>query len=110
MSRRRTKGEQQREVVAWKLSGQSAAAFAAEREYSPSSLFRWAAGHSGRVPTRAKASSPEFVRIEVAEAPPAPRADLVVEVGDVRIRIGRDFDGALLREVVAVLRAPTVTR
>lgn len=48
------------------------------------------------------AIEPKFVRLEIAGQP-----ELVVEVGAVRIRVGRGFDASLLRDLVAALGART---
>lgn len=46
----------------------------------------------------------DFVRL-VPRAPEAkPRASVVVEVGDAKIRVEADFDAALLTRVVEALR------
>jgi hypothetical protein len=56
-----------------------------------------------------------FARLEVGSAPapkeavPSPGAEMVVEIGDLRVRVGPRFDPALLREVIAALRAASVT-
>ena len=95
MTRRRTKQERKREVAAWRVSGQSQAAYARARGYSPVSLARWA-GDAAAIET------PAFVRLEVTPAQGA-SANLVVEVGSARVHVGRGFDPGLLREVVAAL-------
>lgn len=100
MARRLTERERRREVEGWRASGESQKAYARARGYSPVSLARWAAG---TVP----ATTPTFVRLEVAPQPM--HRELIVEVGGARVRVGRGFDRDLLREVVSALsteRAP----
>ena len=99
MPRHRRVDEQQREVAAWRASGLSAAAFSARRGYSPKSLFRWASTTEALAVTKPA----EFVRLEIA--PRAAAAEIVVEVGAARVRVGRGFDPDLLRDVVATLTA-----
>jgi hypothetical protein len=56
-----------------------------------------------------------FARLEVGstpapkEAAASPGDAMVVEIGDLRVRIAAGFDPALLREVIAALRAASVT-
>lgn len=50
-------------------------------------------------------SAPTFVRLVPAQASPA--IEMVLEVGTVKLRVGDDFDAALLRRVVAALSGAT---
>ncbi len=83
-------------VGAWRASGQGASAFSAGKGYEASTL-RWWASRLGReeplriVPVIARASRPET------------QGDVVVEVGGVRVRVTRGFDGVLLAQVVRAL-------
>jgi hypothetical protein len=49
--------------------------------------------------------APTFARVVRAQARPA--IEMVLEVGTVKLRVGDDFDAALLRRVVAALRDAT---
>lgn len=91
MARRRSAVEREREVAEWRASGISAGAYAAQRGYSASSLRTWAAD--------LRDTEPKFVRLELS-----PRlADIVVEIGEARVRVKPGFDASLLRGVVAAL-------
>jgi hypothetical protein len=93
----RSRQEQRAEVVAWRASGMTLAKFATSRGYSRSSLEKWNRMVREERPT---AIEPKFVRLEIG-----PQPELVVEVGTVRIRVGRGFDASLLRDLVAALEA-----
>jgi|GEM_PF-2014079 len=99
MARARSKNERLREVELWHASGESALHFSSSRDYSDSSLARWAAGVR-----RAEANEPRFVRLEVASEE---SSALVVEVGSARLLVGPGFDRQLLRDVVAALAEQT---
>ncbi len=88
------------EVQAWRASGQSGASFARERGYSPATLYRWA-----KAADAAEPGSPAFLRLEVASEQPS--AELVVEVGEARVRVAPGFDAELLRAVVDALSLGT---
>jgi hypothetical protein len=92
----RNRQEQRAEVTAWRASGMTLAQFAKSRGYSRSSLEKWAR----TVREERTAIEPKFVRLEIAGQP-----ELVVEVGTVRIRVGRGFDASLLRDIVTALGA-----
>jgi transposase-like protein len=47
------------------------------------------------------ASAPVFARVVPTQAKPA--AEIMLEVGGARLRVGEDFDAALLQRVVAAL-------
>jgi hypothetical protein len=85
-------------VAAWRASGETAAAFAHGRGYSPRTLRWWSSRLGRRV---------DFVRLvpTPAVSPAATAASaLVVEVGGVHVRVAPGFDAALLAQVVAALR------
>jgi hypothetical protein len=92
----RTKDERRREVQAWRASGETAHVYAARRGYSTTSLHRWCADE------RASAE-PAFVRVEVVPNDVRDAPELVVEVGDARVRVARGFDAEHLRAVVGAL-------
>ena len=90
----RSRDDIQREVAAWRASGQSMARFAGTRGYSRSSLEKWAREQRNR-----ESAALEFVRVEVVPS----AAGLLVEIGTARIRVSAGFDATLLRQVVAAL-------
>ena len=88
--------ERVQHVLAWRQSGLTAVEYAEKAGISKSSLGYWAYEHD-----RANRRKPvRLVRVERAEKAPS----LVVEMGDLRIRLERGFDGALLRDAVRALR------
>lgn len=84
-------------VQAWRESGVSAAEFARGKGFAASTLRLW----SSRV--RPLPRLVELVRRPSAAAVVVSAPELVVEVGAVRVRVGRGFDAELLREVVAAV-------
>ena len=104
-------------VKAWRESGQKAAVFCEDKEYTAKSLQWWATELKRRersaVETRAKSKAPArrdaMVRVVagVAKADvPVQRpveSSLLVRVGRVEIVVGRGIDFALLRDVVHAL-------
>ena len=103
-------------VVAWESSGSSARAFADERGISESSLRWWKtelARRARQEPARRSPGPRERGTPPVAlarvvrdgEARPSPTSSdsLVVLVGPARIVVHREFNAALLREVVRAL-------
>jgi hypothetical protein len=99
MARHRSEAERKREVERWRSSGLSAREYCAAHGISQESLRRW----SFEVDTAAGGVlAPKFVRVEVAREL-RERGGLVVEIGRVRVRVERGFDGAVLRELVELL-------
>jgi hypothetical protein len=85
-------------VAQWRASGKSADAFAEGRGFAGSTLRYWSSRLGPTAPSG-------FVRL--VPKPPAPTPGLVVEVGDVRVRVVPGFDAALLAQLVQVLRGAT---
>jgi hypothetical protein len=86
-------------VRAWRESGLTADEFVSGRDFAAGTL-RWWSSRLGPV------DAPRFVRVvpRSADVSPAPRAaDLTIEIGAARIRVGSDFDPALLARVVRAL-------
>lgn len=83
----------------WRASGESAARYAERRGYSLSSLCKWATEQ--RREGKQKAAMSGFVKVEVEAG--AAMKELVVEIGEARIRLKRGFDHALLSEVMGAL-------
>jgi hypothetical protein len=88
--------ERVRHVLGWRQSGLTAVEYSEKAGVPTSSLRYWAYEHD-----RANRLKPvRLARVERAEKAPS----LVIETGDVRIRLERGFDGALLRDAVRALR------
>jgi hypothetical protein len=96
MAKHHTKDERSQIVAAWRASKASAETFCKQRGFSKTSLQRWVAEVDD-----SKGPPPGFVRLEV----PTVRtpSGLAVEIGGVRVLVNRDFDAALLRQLVEVL-------
>ena len=86
----------EKRVSAWRASGETAEAFAAELGCAPSTL-RWWSWHLGR-------QDAKFVRVVARdEAPRAARDEAVeLELGGVRLRVCAGFDRCALVEVFDV--------
>jgi len=83
-------------VEEWRASGLSKEAFARSHGVSPSTLGWWTCRFRNEVP------APRFLEVVVAP-PAAPAPDLLVELGDLRVRVPRGFDAAELRRLVDAL-------
>ncbi len=92
-----TKQKWEARVQAWRASGQDASAFVVGKGFEASTL-RWWASRLGR-------DEPLRIVPVVARSSSAARGDVVVEVGDARVRVTPGFNGALLAEVVRALSA-----
>jgi hypothetical protein len=101
MATYRNATERRQEVERWRTSGVSAREYCASHGMSLESLRRWALD----VDAAGKALASKFVRVEVAG--PRDAGGLVVEIGKVRVRVERGFDGVVLRELVEVLAGPS---
>jgi hypothetical protein len=83
-------------IEAWRASGETADVFAQGKGYEGSTL-RWWSSRLGR------AEKPRFLRLVPKACPLQGDAELVVEVGQARVRVKAGFDTTLLAEVVAAL-------
>ena len=84
-------------VRAWRESGLTADEFVAGRDFAAGTL-RWWSSRLG------PAETPRFVRVVPRTAAQSAVArDLTIEIGAARIRVGTDFDPALLARVVRAL-------
>jgi hypothetical protein len=93
-------------VAEWRASGEPATTFTLAREYSASALRYWAK-RLGHQPSK----SVQLARLVRSElVPVGGRGDVVIEVGRVRVTVGRDFDRATLRGVVETLTELDTTR
>ena len=95
MAKHHTRDERSKIVATWRASKDTAETFCKQRGFSKTSLQRWIAEVDANGPP------PGFVRLEV----PTVRtpSGLAVEIGGVRVLVNRDFDAALLRQLVEVL-------
>lgn len=99
---RRSAAEWQVLVSGWRASRMSRRAFAAAHGVDPQTLSWWAWRlGSSSAPRRVR--SPAFVEVVVAEAADRPGPDFVVEIGVIRVRVPRGFDGGELRRLVEAL-------
>ncbi len=99
MANYRDESERRAEVVRWRASGQTMAAYCASHGMSEQSLRRWRKELDGRLSPPTAAS----VRVELPRH--VAQRGLMLEVGRVRLRVEPGFDGALLREVIKTLSA-----
>ena len=102
-------------VTAWRASGKTADAFAADGDFEASTLRYWASRLKSRkaeppiagAPPKSTVAMARVVRRHdhAASAVARRREDdeLVVVIGTARIALSRGFDPGLLREVVAAL-------
>ena len=96
MAARRRSAEEWRTLVSeWQGSGLDAESYARARGLNVSTL-RWWRWRLGSAPP----TSPAFVEVQIHE--PAP-PDLVVEVGDLRVRVPAGFDARELRRLLVAL-------
>jgi hypothetical protein len=102
-------------VRAWKSSGRTAAEFADGQGFKASTL-KWWAYQLARIAKKPKtlvdvAPAVRMVPVVRVQRKERPRpstvsSGIVLEIGDVRLRVDSGFDRALLREVVAALGGP----
>lgn len=96
----------ERRVAEWHASGEASTTFTRGKDYSASALRYWARRleQEGWRDGRPAATPLRIARV-VREGDGAGAGPLVVEVGGARVSVGRGFDRAVLRDVVAVLQA-----
>lgn len=112
--RQKTESKWAARVASWRASGQSAAEFAAGRDYAASTLRWW--GYRLAATTEQPAGGaevattpPKIALVRVSRAPKEERvegllATSVVELETLRVRVEPGFDEAALRSVIAALR------
>ena len=89
-----------RRVAEWRASGEPSTSFASGQDFSASALRYWAK----RLEREAQQKPVRLARIVRADVMPLEgRGEIVVEVGRLRVVVGRDFDRETLRAVVEVL-------
>lgn len=102
-ARRRTADEWREIVERWRSSGRSKEDYAHKLGVSPITLgwWQWKLAGGGPGPT----ATPGFAEVVVAETAyePKPPPDLVVEIGDLRVRVPSGFDAGELRRLVSAL-------
>lgn len=100
-AQRRTAKEWRRIVEDWLSSGRSKEDYARELGVSPITLgwWQWKLGIGAPEPTQMA----RFADVVVVEPEPKPAPDLVVEVGELRVRVPSGFDAGELRRLVAAL-------
>ena len=96
--RKRYTAEQREKLIAEvRATGESGGVVAKRLGITPSTAYLW---------LKPAASAPVFARVVPARAAQSALASsIVLEVGGAKLHIGRDFDPALLRQVVAALSA-----
>lgn len=97
--RKRYTAEQREQLIAEvRATGDRAGVVARRMGVTPSTAYLWM---KALAPAP---SAPVFARVVPARAPKAaPASGLVIQVGGAKLHVERDFDPALLRQVVAVL-------
>jgi transposase-like protein len=99
--RKRYTAEQREKLIAKvRATGDSGGVVAKRMGITPSTAYLWLN------PATPAASAPVFARVVPAHAiKAAPARSIVLEVGGAKLHVERDFDPALLRQVVAALSA-----
>ncbi len=101
-ARRRTADEWREIVEDWRASGRSKEDYARELGVSPITLGWWQWKLAGDAP--GATATPRFAEVVVV-TPYKPKAapDLVVEIGDLRVRVPSGFDAGELQRLVSAL-------
>lgn len=94
-----------RRVSEWKASGVPATSFVEGRGYTASALRYWAKRleREGQARPSEGASPVRIARLVRDDEPAEPTGSITVEVGRVRLTVGRGFDRGTLRDVLGVL-------
>jgi hypothetical protein len=102
-ARRRTADEWREIVERWRASGRSKEAYARRLGVSPITLGWWQWKLAGGAPE--PTVTPAFAEVVVSETAYEPKSspDLVVEIGDLRVRVPSGFDAGELRRLVSAL-------
>jgi transposase-like protein len=102
-ARRRTADEWREIVERWRSSGRSKEDYARKLGVSPITLgwWQWKLACEAPEPT----TTPRFAEVVVVETAyvPRPAPDLVIEIGDLRVRVPSGFDAGELRRLVSAL-------
>ena len=96
--RKRYTAEQRERLIAEVRTGERAGVVAKRMGITPSTAYLWM---KAAAPAK---SAPVFARVVPAQSIEAtPTSRMVLEVGGAKLYVERDFDPALLRQVVAAL-------
>jgi transposase-like protein len=96
--RKRYTAEQRERLIAEVRTGERAGVVAKRMGITPSTAYLWLKAAAPAT------STPVFARVVPAQSIKAtPTSHMVVEVCGVKLHVERDFDPALLRQVVAAL-------
>jgi transposase-like protein len=97
--RKRYTAEQRAQLIAEvEATGERAGVVAKRMGVTPSTAYLWMKAAAPAT------SAPVFARVVPARsAKTTPAAQIVLEVGGARVRVERDFDPSLLRQVIAAL-------
>ncbi len=98
-AKRRSEAEWRTLVARWRGSGKSRREFAEERGL-PRGTFTW---WVWKVGASMAAARPEFFDVVVVDAVAERAPDLIVEVGQARVRVPAGFDAHELRRLVDAL-------
>src|SRR5688500_2461327 len=101
-ARRRTADEWREIVERWRSSGRSKEDYARKLGVSPITLGWWQWKLAGEPP---EPTTPRFADVVVVQTAyePKPAPDLVVEIGELRVRVPSGFDAGELRRLVSAL-------
>jgi transposase-like protein len=96
--RKRYTAEQRERLIAEVRTGERAGVVAKRMGIAPSTAYLWMKAAAPAT------SAPVFARVVPAQSIEAtPTSRMVLEVGGAKLHVERDFDPALLRQVVAAL-------
>ena len=94
-------------VRAWRESGETAQEFARNHGFAASTLHGWSSRLSQATPPdlsqATPAETPRLLRLVPKPPSTTSTPELVIEVGQARVHVGKGFDAALLSEVVRAL-------
>lgn len=96
-----TRAKWEERVSGWKASGQSAREFSEGKDYKASTLQWWAAQLSRQThPMRVARVVRSAAKLEAEDT------GVTIQAGALVVRVHRDFDREVLREVLSVLGGP----
>ena len=93
----------------WQRSGQSVRAFCDDQDLSEQSFYAWRrilAERDRQASTTTTEPVPAFIPVRVTPPPATSALEVVVGTGRV-VRVSPGFDAATLRDLLAVLEAPS---
>ena len=95
--RRRSAAEWQHLVEQWLAGGQTREQFAHAQGLNPATLSWW------RWKLRQREQLPKVLAVDLIDLAPPNAPDLIVEIGQLRVRVPSGFDAGELRRVVEAL-------